>query len=418
MVRTSDRGFVVVNALVGRPERDPDIEFAFADVRIPTPPVPLGVVNPPWSRRTALAPGRILVATGAGVSAIDAQGRMVWAWRLEGAASASLTLACAAGVVVVSAVPILDPGLSPVPVLSANKVVLMPARGRRKGVALDLATGRDAVSFQLDSPAAGSTPDDAWIDGDLLLVPWFLQAREPSNNQVIAIDLTTGARAWRLAIGGDRPDAAAPNEAARGTERDDTPDARELLAVLQHGDRSWLLVGPPIAGAAGAPPTTILELAPRIGAASPLPNVRIAPSDRMFGLIGTGRIRLQSTTIFLLNAREGSPEARVRAIDLESGELWTQPLVHAFGDIVVLRSPFSAAPQPALSADAAAIVYSLNSKLGMSFPTFVECFDRGSGRDLGSLPMSPAMGRCDAVKLYPLGSGLLVRGQGGLEVLR
>jgi outer membrane protein assembly factor BamB/tetratricopeptide (TPR) repeat protein len=442
VIRTSDRGFVLVNALVGRPERDPDLEFAFADVRIPVPQTPLGVVNPPWSRRTALAPGRILVATGAGVSAIDTQGRMVWAWRPEGATPASLTLAYAAGIVVVSAdlgsgrrflqaldvhagielwrVPVVDPGLSPVPVLSANKVVLLPARSRRKGLALDLVTGRDAVAFQLDSPASGSTSDDAWIDGDLLIVPWFLQSREPSNNQVIAIDLTTGARAWRVAIGGDRPDAAPANDPASETDRDEAPDPRELLAVLQHGERSWLLIGPPISSAAAgaAPATTLVELATHLGAVSPLPNVRIAPSDRVFGLLGTGRIRLPSTTIFLLNAREGSTEARVRAVDLESGEVWVQPLVHAFGDLVLLRPPFSPAPQPVLSTDAVAIVYSLNSKTGMSFPTFVECFDRGSGRDLGSLPMSPAMGRCDAIKLYPLGAGLLVRGQSGLEVLR
>lgn len=451
VVRSSDRGitgFAQVNAIVGQPGRAPDLEFAFEDVRLPlpAPSSTLGVATPPWSRRTALAPGRILIVTATGVSAIDAQGRMAWAWRPEGTMPTSITLGCASGVAIASVdvgsgrrylqaldarggielwrLPILDPGLASQPVLSSNRVVLLPARNRKRCVAVDLFTGRDAVAFQIDAPASAFAPDETWIDGDLLVVPWFLQAREPSQNQVLAYDLATGSRAWRLALGDDRP---AP-DARPDADRENDVDSRELAAVLQFRDRTWLLVRPPISlGAArpgsGAgdrtPSAAILELTTRIGAAAPLPNVRIAPTDRILGLIGSGRVQIASSVVYFIGNREGSTEARVRAVDLAGGELWSQTLKPAFGEIaLLLPPPFSHMPYPALSDDSVALVYSLSSRSGALPSTFVECLDRASGKDLGTVALNPAMGRCDSVQMHPLGTGLLLRGQGGIEVVR
>jgi outer membrane protein assembly factor BamB len=424
----------------------PDLEFAFEDVRLPLPNSTLGVGSPPpWSRRTALAPGRILVVTATGVSAIDAQGRMAWAWRPEGTTPSSITLGCAAGVAIASVdvgsgrrylqaldarggielwrLPILDPGLSSQPVLSSNRVVLLPARGRKRCLAVDLFTGRDAVSFQIDAPASPSAPDEAWIDGDLLVVPWFLQAREPSQNQVLAYDLATGSRAWRVAFGDDRPAADARPDA----DRENEIDSRELAAVLQYRDRTWLLVRPPISLGAVRPgggtgdrsaATAMLELSTRIGAASPLPNVRIAPTDRILGLVGSGRVQIASPVLFLLGNREGSTECRVRAVDLTGGELWSQSLKPSFGELANLPPPFTPVPYPALSEDSVALVYSLASRTASSPSTLLECLDRQSGKDLGSVPLSPAMGRCDSIQMHPLGTGLLLRGQSGIEVVR
>jgi len=444
VLRATERGYALVNALVGPPDSEP--EFAFPDVRIPTPSATLGSSNTPWSRRTALAPGRILVATVSGVSAIDTQGTMAWAWRPEGSTPASVSLACGSGVAVVCAdlatgrrflqaldahsgvelwrVPILDPGLASVPVLSGSRVALLPARGRRRCLSLDLFTGRDPVSFQLESPAGASAPDDAWTEGDLLVVPWFLQAREPSTNQILAYDLRNGGRAWRLALGDDRaapmtPAPVVPGGPAAGADRDGGPDARELVAVLQCSDRTWLLLRPPLSANDRTGSASIAELSPRIGALSPLPNVRIALTDRVLGLVGAGRVRIPATQLFLLASREGSNDARIRAIDLAAGaELWAQPLKHAFPDMYQIPAPYTPMPLPALSDDTVAVVYSLLPNSNISSSTFLVCLDKQSGRDLVYLPLSPALGKCDSIRLHPLGSGLLVRGLGGLEVLR
>src|SRR5260221_186184 len=162
----------------------------------------------------------------------------------------------------------------------------------------------------------------------------------------------------------------------------------------------------------------MLELSTRIGAASPLPNVRIAPSDRILGLVGAGRVQLAGSVVFLLGNREGSNEARLRAVDLAGGELWNQALKPTYSELVQqISPPFSPMPHPSLSDDPVALVYSIN-RTGGSPSTFLDCLDRASGKDLGGLPISPAMGRCDAIKLHPLGSGLLLRGQYGIEVVR
>jgi outer membrane protein assembly factor BamB len=365
---------------------------------------------------------------------------MAWAWRPDGATPASITVGCAAGVAVVSVdvgtgrrylqaldahsgielwrVMISDPGLSSQPVLSSNRVALLPSRGRRKCVAFDLFTGRDAVAFQIESPASPAAADEAWIDGDLLVIPWFLQAREPAQNHVLAYDLSSGVRAWRVAFGEDRR----ASDVRPDPDREAESDPRELVAVLQRADKTWLLVRPPLsAGPSGdkGSSTAMLELSTRIGAASPLPNVRIAATDRILGLMGPGRMLLPSSVVFVLGNREGTTEARLRAIDLAGGEIWSQVLKPSFGELIPqLPPPFSPMPQPALSEDTVALVYSLANRTGPSSSTFIECLDRGSGKDLGGVPVSPAMGRCDAVQLHPLGSGLLLRGQFGIEVVR
>jgi outer membrane protein assembly factor BamB len=433
---TRDRRAVLVTALVVPSKGNPDVDLAFEEVPLALAPAPLGPAVVAWSRRTALAPGRILVATGAGVAAVDGQGHKTWEWRPDGAAPTSISLGCAAGIAIVSVdlyggrrylaaldahsgvelwrVPILDPGLAALPLLSSNRVVLLPVQGRKRAVALDLFTGREALSFELDTPVRAAAPDDAWIEDDLLIVPWIQAGREPERNHVLAYDLASGERAWRVAFGDDL--------GARGpvaADRESPPDARELVAVLQRPRRTWLLVRSSIATAEKPASAAIYELSTRIGALSPLASVRIGASDRVLGLVRPGRLALSSTILFLLGGREGSHEARLRAVDLAGGEMWSQALTPAFEDLLQPSAPFSLMPQPALSDGAVLLAYSVMAKGGVpSLMTTIECLDRGSGRSLSSLSLSPVMGRCDSLKIFPLGGGLLVRGQGGVEVLR
>jgi hypothetical protein len=318
-------------------------------------------------------------------------------------------------------------------VLSAERIVLLPARGRRRSLVLDLFTGRETVVFHLDTPAAASTSEDAWIQDDLLIVPWFLGAHDPASNHVVAYDLASGARAWRVALGEDRP-AVAPETRAQaqpdspaggdasaaateGGARE--PDARELAGILQCGDRAWILVRPSAGPADKTSAPAIFELAPRIGALSPLPGVRIALTDRVVGLSQPRRLAIQRNLLLLLGSRDGSAEARLRAVDLDHGEQWTQPLQVSFNflDQGRLQPPLTTVPAPALSADSIAIAYSVLAGQGIS-STHVESFDAASGRSLGTVKLSREMGQSSQIRFHPLGDGLLVRGPSGLMVLR
>jgi hypothetical protein len=228
---------------------------------------------------------------------------------------------------------------------------------------------------------------------------------------VLAYDLGTGSRAWRVAFGED--DARRPADAGAVDRRS---DGRELAAVLQRPGRTWLLVRSPNQSAERS--ATLLELSTRIGAVSPLPNVRVGAGDCVVGLQRAGRLALSSSTLFLLGHKEGSSEARLRAVDLERGELWSTVLAPKFEELVQRRSGFTALPQPALSDSAVVFAYSLAPQGVSSSQSAVECLDRSNGRRTSTFALAAAMGRCDSLKLYPLGAGLLVQGENGLEVLR
>lgn len=449
------RSHALVNAIQdpGASGGVPDLAFPSNVVLPILPRSSFGSTNPPLSRCSALAPGRILVATEAGVSAVDERGRMAWEWRAQGPAPNSITLAYAAGVAVVSIdhgagrrslqaldartgmelwqAPIGDPGLSIQPVLSAERVVLLPSRGRR-ALVLDLFTGRETIAFHLDAAAAPTTSEDAWIQDDLLIVPWFLEAHDPASNHVVAYDLSSGSRAWRVAFGEDRA-ASSPRDGADApvetdpsasptetTPRGREPDARELAGVLQCGDRTWLFLRPSLSAAKTVSPA-IYELAPRIGALSPLPGVRIAATDRVIGLsTKPRRFSIPRNVVFLVGGNDNSAEARLRAVDLDHGEQWAEPLQVSIGflDQRRVQSPFTPIPPVAVSADAVAIAYSVFAGQGDASSTYVETFDSAGGKSLGSVKLSSDMGPSEFIRFYPLGDGLLVRGQRAIEVLR
>ena len=460
------RSHALVNALQetdaseatgGAADASGSVDFAFpSNVVLPILQRSFGSASPALSRCSALAPGRILVATEAGVSAVDDLGHMAWEWRVKGPAPSSITLEVAAGIAVVSVdhgagrrtlqaldartgmelwqAPIGDPALSSLALVSAERIVLVPSNRRKKTLVLDLFTGRETVAFQLDTAATASTSDDAWIQDDLLIVPWFLESRDPENNHIVAYDLSTGARAWRVPIGEERP-ADAPSiprggaapEGGGSAESDPAadaaprePDSRELAGVLQCGDRAWILVRPSSAAAGKIASPAILELSPRIGALSPLPGVRIAPTDRVVGLSEPCRLPIPRNVVLLLGGRDGTAEARLRAVDLDQGEQWAQSLQVSIGflDQGRLQPPLTTIPPAAFSVDSIALAYSVIAGQGVGSSTVVESFDAAGGRSLGTVRLSREMGRSDQIRFHPLGDGLLVRGQGGLEVLR
>jgi hypothetical protein len=139
------------------------------------------------------------------------------------------------------------------------------------------------------------------------------------------------------------------------------------------------------------------------------------------GLAVPRRISIPKTMILLLGNREGSAEARLRAVDLDQGEQWAQALQVSIGflDQGRMQPPLTAIPPAAFSGDSIAIAYSVLAGQGVGVSTHVETFDAKDGRTLGTaVRLARDMGRSDEIRFHPLGDGLLVRGRSGLEVLR
>lgn len=425
---------VRVTAVVARPE-GVDVD-AFQDVTVTVSG--LSKVPGAWSRRAALAPDRILLRTSTGVSAIDGRGHTAWEWRPKGYSATPISISCTSGIAVVTLdrgggrreiqaldahsgfelwrTPLADPDLAPTPLTSSRRIVLLPAQMHREGRVLDLFTGRETAAFTFDTPARLTAVDDAWIENDRLIVPWFENSRDPDGNHVLAFDLATGNRIWRVGFG--EADGARPTGTGAPVNR---ADSSELVACLQRPGRTWLLVRsmPPAGGSVpgDVPAMTMVELSTRIGALSPLPNVRVGPTDCVLGLPRPGRLALSSTTVFLLGNKDGSKEARLRAVDLERGELWATTLFPAFDELIQGRIPGTSIPQPALSDSTVVIAYSLDPRQPVGYSA-IECLDRRNGQRMKTFPLSKEMGRCALLKFFPLGQGLLVQGEGGLEILR
>jgi hypothetical protein len=163
---------------------------------------------------------------------------------------------------------------------------------------------------------------------------------------------------------------------------------------------------------------TVVELSTRLGAVSPLPNVRIGATDRILGLSRPGRLGLATPGLYLLANKEGSKEARIRSVDLDRGEVWSSPLLPTIEELIRARAGFTSLPQPAVSDTSVVIAYSLDRQAVSSTQSGVECFDRANGRRASHFTLSKAMGRCDFLRFFPLGSVLLLQGENGMEVLK
>jgi hypothetical protein len=149
--------------------------------------------------------------------------------------------------------------------------------------------------------------------------------------------------------------------------------------------------------------------------------VRISANDRVVGLAVPRRLSIPRNIVLFLGSREGSAEARLRAVDLDHGEQWAQALQVSIGFLEQgrMQPPLTSIPPAAFSGDSIAIAYSVIAGQSVGSSTHVETFDATDGRSLGTaVPLARDMGRSDEIRFHPLGDGLLVRGRSGLEVLR
>jgi hypothetical protein len=374
-----------------------------------------------WSSRVVFSPGRIVVSGGDAVVGLDTQGlARVWEWHAPGGFPESITITGASGVVV--AVVALgegryylqgldahtgtelwregmqEAGLRPMPLCSSNRLVFLPNSGRKQFLVRDLFTGRRAHAFEIKVPVQSLADEEAWIEDDRLILPWFNESRSSERNQMIAVDLASGRLLWRIGF------------AEIGSE------PFVLENVIQHAGKTYLIAGPWPSDEPQA--RALLELSTGIGAVAPLAHIRIGRDDRILG-VGKSerRLRLSSPLVFLLSKSTKSDEARLRAIDLASGELWAQGLGVTIEDVRKVTVPV-----PALSETTIAIAYTLfsrgNPPRPATDPTSLVFLDRASGLKAERRDLNERHGNSDALRFFPLGDALVIQGDKRLEVLR
>jgi hypothetical protein len=373
-----------------------------------------------WSRHVAFAAGRIVVAGDREVFGLNAaDGTRAWEWRPDAGPMLTITLACSAGVVVavvhqpgdryfVQALDarngtelwregMQDAFVQRTPLLASNRVVFLPRVGLKQTIVRDLFTGRRERAIDLGVPVSSTVEQDAWIEGDHLIIPWFAPVlAKAERNQISAYDLGAGTLAWR--VGFDD----------QGTER------RGLSGIVQHAEQTYLIVSAWPSAERPAAANMLFELHTGIGALTPLSNIRLGSEDRLFGLpTRGGRLRVGSPYVYLRSSRSGVGEARLRAIDLTSGELWVQSLPVPVEDIYSLPTP-----APALSESSVAIAYTLSPmRTQQQKPTTLAFFDRTTGLRRGERLLASAHGASDRLQLVPLGDALIVKGKDQLEIL-
>lgn len=384
---------------------------------LPAATGPIDSGQGPWTRHVATTRGRVLVACGDALLGLDEEtGETRWTWPYPAAAATQVLLSARSGVAVVvlraedgltlhavdawtggvlwSDGP-LGPEFHPEVILTDHALVSLPMTARTGVVVRDLFTGRRRAAFDLETPARPGLADEAWVDGELLIVPRMLETKS-ALNQIAAHSLDTGARAWRIAF------AELPGE------------PRYLKFVLQANGRSYLVLQTQPGQGVQQFQTVLYELSTAIGALAPLNNVRLSDQDRIVGLpLRESRGVFDDSTLLVLSPSTGD-EARVRAIDLERGELWTQGLGVRWNKLQL-----GTLPQPAWSDRAVAFAFDQKPDPRAAKNTYLAFFDRQTGVLRGTRLMEERWtDKADSVVLYPLGDRLFVRGKTRVEVLR
>lgn len=369
-----------------------------------------------WRTQARLVHERVVIASDTQVLALDAgTGELSWRVFLESQEMA-LGLCSGSGVVMVLArneVPenrlvaleartgrqlwsraSASHGQRALPLVAEDRLCFLPQMGGSEVEIADLYTGRRIGSLALAAGAQARLEADAWVEGERLLVPWIDHS---SISRVECHSVRSLQRLWELDLSGS------------GEER------RQLSVVLQHGERTWLYLRPIGNGASQRSPQ-LIELSTEIGALAPLSHVRLAFDDRLLGSRQWRRRPLPSPELFVLSRRPQNPqEARVRCVDLTSGERWVTTLLTPWKEISGAQTPL-----PALSEETVVLAYTPGMQPNRSNAIGAQLvfLDRASGlvrADKRALPQE-YFGSSDSLELIPMGSSLLVRGERRLEL--
>jgi len=355
--------------------------------------------------------GRVLLSWSRGVQALDAaSGEEVWSWSARGSLLEQ-AIAAEAGVLTVAMLPEggsavlvgldLAQGtelweypcaaeLWPQPVLGSGFVVLLPKLpGNRNAEVLEIASGTLLRSLDVGQHAPVEDRRAAWIEDGRLILPHFSRSRG-GPDVVVAYDLDTGARVWRV-----------PGDAER-----------ELDSIVRSEGATYLVY---LGSGGGSANGGLVELETRVGAVRDVPGVQIGPGDMPIGVRPNAVTRLEAPYLFLRSAAPGGKETLVRAVHLPYGQRWVWKLPLAQDDLYS-----QALPLPAVSAHLVALAYTeeMRPSSGRSqSKTHLVLIERdsGSARERRILPAE--MGRSEALELATLGNLLIVRGQSRTMIL-
>jgi outer membrane protein assembly factor BamB/tetratricopeptide (TPR) repeat protein len=366
-----------------------------------------------WRDTALVASERVVLAEDREVRGINAlSGELSWVQRFE---EEILYVEGASGVCVLSlssldgrptrlvglelatGVPLwsqpLTPDFWPAPVCGEGRFVLLPkpSSGRR-GVVRQLATGTGGLTLEFDLGVAAEDRRGAWIENDLLVLPRFSRSGLPTSDAVVAYDLVTGRRAWRVAA----------------------DDQRELDSIVRCGDAYLILNGS--SSTEHAQSGIVLQLDTRLGAVRQVQGVQLFAGDLPIGVSPNTVTELQAPYLFLRSPAPGGRETLVRAIHLPFGQRWVHRLPLAEQDILSQLMPL-----PALSETTVAIVYTEESRTRPGRTenlTQLVLLDKSSGLPRGSQVLETALGPAQTISLHMLGNALLIGGRDQLSIFQ
>ncbi|MCB9914991.1 MAG: PQQ-binding-like beta-propeller repeat protein [Planctomycetes bacterium] len=389
--------------------------------------LPARVQPSSWSRSVVLLPGELVAATDEEVYALDREtGRWRWTWssrdgdvetltaadgfvyvttrsRARGTQSILTALDAAGGAELWSFVFDVHE-FDRAPLAGSGRIVLLPRHDSRVGRVFDAFSGRPAAEFELPQNALTASASGAWIEGGLLVVPWFLAGRNPELNRIVAIDLVTGGLSWDLDL--DRL----------------LGGKRELRAIVQYGGHSFLWLQARSGFEREGVEGLLVELHVGLGATAALNGLRLGREDRLLGVGQDRRVELEEPWLYVSTFLEGSEQLRVQQLELPSGALrWSQRLSVTRSELfnTQVRLPATGRNSVAL-----ALALADEPRRGASDPprgaseTRLYFLDARTGRPQGNQRLEPKLGSVVDLTLHGVGGALLVAGKGLLEVMR
>jgi hypothetical protein len=383
----------------------------------------MGVSPSAWIVRSYMTPQRIVLAGRHGeVRGIDARtGVLAWSWEapseLADAPIAGTAGVCAitvngksgeqrlfaldaqSGVVLWTRESSVE--LWSLPIAGEGRFIVLPKHSSaRRAVVIEAATGTAIGGIELASNVASEDRRAAWIENGLFVLPHFARSGAGGDDAVVAYDIETGRRAWRVAA----------------------EETRELDCIVRAAGGTYLVM----LGAAGSnarpandrgrPQTgEILELDTRLGAVRPIQGVQLATGDVPIGPLPNRVTQLDSPYLFIRSPAPGGRETLVRAIHLPYGQRWVYRLPLSEQDLYAQMLPL-----PALSQSTVALCYTEDTRGrgNRSDPlTHLVLLDRNSGLVRESQVLEPAIGKAENVQLATLGRALFVRGLQQVSIL-
>jgi outer membrane protein assembly factor BamB/tetratricopeptide (TPR) repeat protein len=376
-----------------------------------------------WEQRVAFAPGIVLLALDEGVIALgrdgdgDGGGEWLWGWTAPEGVAEAVEVHSGLALVVsdlpgsMSLIHALDTATGmvvwereisetlhwPHAICGEREVVFLPRVGKRTALVLDLFTGRWTREFDLPHALRKEAYATSWIEAGRLILPRFMMLRRPEQNQIVALQLETGTIDWTVRF----------EEVAGG--------GRELHAIVQHAERTYLVLRPRHTLREDDAHGLLVELNTSVGGHAAVGNLRLGIEHQLIGVGVRERTRIDSPFLFLRSFGPDELEMKVHAVHLPYGhERWVRRLPVSSADLYDRDMPM-----PAVSQTTVALAYSEKPRnTRQPARTILYSFDKSTGTPSGNQILDLRLGRGDQLELTALGDALLLAGEEQLQVMR